>query len=177
MIKSYVTDPTFALTVRWALALVFLSAVAHKLKAAAAFRTTLANYRLLPERLLTPTAYSIIVLELVAVAALLSNSRLGSGMASGLLMIYTLAIVINLARGRLDIDCGCSGAAIRQTLSAWLVVRNAGLLAAALVTVPAANPRPLHPLDWFTALAAVATFILIYSAATMLSTATIRPGR
>jgi hypothetical protein len=110
----------------------------------------LRNYRLLPERLLTPSLYAIIAFELLAVAGLLTNSRLGSGVAAGLLAIYTFSISINLVRGRLDIDCGCSGPAIRHTLSVWLVVRNSGLLAAALLTLPASNPRPLSLLDWVT---------------------------
>jgi uncharacterized membrane protein YphA (DoxX/SURF4 family) len=176
MIKTYLADPGFALTARWALALVFILAVIHKLKAPAGFKTTLRNYRLLPERLLTPSLYAIIALELLAVAGLLTNSRLGSGVAAILLAIYTFSISINLVRGRLDIDCGCSGPAIRQTLSVWLVVRNSGLLAAALLTLPASNPRPLSLLDWFTACAAVITFALIYFAASYLSAAKLRYG-
>lgn len=171
MIKTYLTDPGFALTVRWALALVFILAVVHKLKAPAGFKSTLRNYRLLPERLLTPSLCAIIAFELLAVAGLLTNSRLGSGVAAGLLAIYTSSISINLARGRLDIDCGCSGPAIRQTLSAWLVIRNTALLAAALLSLLASNPRPLSLLDWFTSCAAVITFTLIYFAAAYLSAA------
>jgi hypothetical protein len=176
MIKTYLADPGFALTARWALALVFILAAIHKLKAPAAFETTLKNYRLLPERLLTASSYLIICIELLAVAALLMNSRLGSGVAAGLLVIYTFSISINLVRGRVDIDCGCSGPAIRQTLSAWLVVRNIGLLAAALLTLPASAPRPLTLLDWYTTLAAIVTFALIYLAINYLSATKARFG-
>ncbi len=177
MIKTYLTDPGFALTARWALAFVFLFAVIHKLKAPAVFTTTLKNYRLLPERLLTPSSYAIIALEFLAVAGLLANSRLGTVVAAALLAVYSLAISVNLVRGRLDIDCGCSGPAIRQTLNAWLVVRNVGFLAVALLTLPVSNPRPLSFLDWFTTFAAVITFVLIYSAASYLSAAKSRFGR
>lgn len=177
MLKTFLTDPGFALTARWALALVFVLAVIHKLKAPAVFETALRDYRVLPERLLSPSSYTIIALELLAVAGLLANSRLGSAVAAILLAVYTLAISINLVRGRLDIDCGCSGPAIRQTLSTWLVVRNTGLLAAALLTLPASIPRPLSLLDWFTTFAAVITFFLIYTAASYLSASRARFGR
>jgi len=176
MIETYIADPGFALTVRWSLVLVFLLAVIHKLKAPAAFRSTLKNYRLLPASLLTPAVYTIIATELVVIVALLLNSRLGSGIAAGLLTVYTLAISINLVRGRRDIDCGCSGPAVRETLSAWLVIRNSGLLAAALLSIPPSSPRPLMLLDWFTSVAAVVTFTLLYFAATYLSTTRARFG-
>lgn len=118
----------------------------------------------------------IIAPELVAVGSLITNSRLGSGIAVGLLSIYTLAITVNLIRGRFDVDCGCSCPAMRQTLSGWLIIRNLGLLAAALLTFPPAVQRPLTILDWFTAVAAVATFLLIYSAANHLFAAKGRYG-
>ena len=176
MIEANVTDPGFALTIRWSLALVFLLAVVHKLKAPAAFRATMKNYRLLPDGLLTLLVYAIITAELLVVVALLANSRLGSGIAAGLFAVYTLAISINLIRGRRDIDCGCSGPAVRETLSVWLVIRNSGLLAAALLTVPPSSPRPLMLLDWFTSVAALVTFMLLYFSATYLSTTRARFG-
>jgi hypothetical protein len=176
MIEANITDPGFALTIRWSLALVFLLAVVHKLKAPAAFRATMKNYRLLPDGLLTLLLYTIITAELLVVVALLANSRLGSGVAAGLFAVYTLAISINLIRGRTDIDCGCSGPAVRETLSAWLVIRNSGFLAAALLTIPPSSPRTLMLLDWFTSVAAVVTFMLLYFAATYLSTTRARFG-
>ena len=174
MLKTYFTDPGFALSARWALALVFGIAVIHKLKAPAAFVATLKNYHLLPNRLLPVACYLLIALELLTVGSLVANTSIGSGIAAALLSIYTAAIAINLFRGRLDIDCGCSGPAIRQTLSGWLIVRNLGLLAAALLTLQTSASRPLIMLDWFTAIVAVATFALIYSAANHLSAAGVR---
>ena len=82
MIEAYLTDPGFALTVRWSLALVFLLAVIHKLKAPVAFKATMKNYRLLPDFLLTPFLYAVIAAELAAVAALTVNSPLGSSIAA-----------------------------------------------------------------------------------------------
>ena len=148
----------------------------HKLQAPAAFKSTLKNYRLLPESLLAVSSFLLITLELLAVGSLITNSGIGSGVAAGLLSIYTTAITISLIRGRIDIDCGCSGSAIRQTLSGWLVIRILGLLAAALLTLSPAASRQLTVLDWFTAIAAVATFLLIYSAANHVFAAKARYG-
>jgi len=53
-----------------------------------------------------------------------------------LLLAYAVAIAINLARGRRDLDCGCAGPNDRRPISAWMVWRNVGmaiLLAAALL--------------------------------------------
>lgn len=177
MIKGYFLDPGFALAARWVLAVVFILALSHKLKAPLVFQATLQNYRLVPEPLLMPASYVIMILEIAAVAGLVANSPVGSGLAAALLTAYTTAISINLIRGRLDIDCGCSGPAIRQTLSITLVYRNVGLISLAILTLATSNPRPLTPLDWFTAIAAVVTFILLYFAATYLSASSTRFNR
>ncbi len=75
------------------------------------------------------------------------SRELAAWFAALLLLIYALAIGINLLRGRMNIDCGCSGpAANKQKLSAWLLVRN-GLLA---VVAIAAGITPLsRELIWF----------------------------
>jgi hypothetical protein len=44
--------------------------------------------------------------------------------AAGLLLLFALAMGINLRRGRRHIDCGCFQNALKQTLSWALVMRN-----------------------------------------------------
>lgn len=64
-----------------------------------------------------------------------------------LLLIYAIAIGINLLRGRTSIDCGCSGpAATKQKLSAWLLLRN-GLLM--VITITAGMTPLSRELIWF----------------------------
>jgi hypothetical protein len=51
------------------------------------------------------------------------------------LLLFALAMGVNLRRGRRHIDCGCFQSALRQTLSWTLVARNvvlASLMAVAL---------------------------------------------
>ena len=67
-----------------------------------------------------------------------------------LLLVYSGAIVLNLARGRRDIDCGCAGPARRQGLHEMLVVRNAAYVALAFAATLPSAVRALGWLDFFT---------------------------
>ncbi len=57
-------DPVLQWALRGSLALLFLGASRHKLRAPAAFRATLANYRLLPENSLAWAVPCIAGIEL-----------------------------------------------------------------------------------------------------------------
>src|SRR5262249_4609965 len=80
----------------------------------------------------------------------------------GLLAIFTGAIMLNLARGRREIDCGCFGPMMRQRLSGWLVVRNIAL--AMMVATANANPelRTLLPLDYVTIVSGGLAVVILY---------------
>lgn len=161
-------DPGIGLIARLLLAFVFLLALAHKLRSPAAFVATVESYRLLPHALVVPTSWALIALEALAVAGLVAGLKASALLAVSLLALYTLAIGVNLARGRRDIDCGCSGPAMRQTLSGWLIARNTGLVALALIALAPPGARALTLLDAFTAAAALAAFGLLYSSANQL---------
>ena len=123
-------DPVISHILRGLIALVFAEAVYHKLSDMRAFRDTLANYQLVPERSLRLVAAAIIALEIAAAVSLLwpGAPSAAPAVAASILVVYAAAIAINLLRGRGSIDCGCSGAVVRQTLSAGLVIRNAVLV-------------------------------------------------
>ena len=178
MFETLLTDSAFLLSIRWMLGVVFVVAAMHKLSAPASFVATLNAYRLVPTRFAAIAGYALIAAELVTALALVLNTAAGSMAAAGMLAFYTLAISINLLRGRRDIDCGCSGPHLRQTLSVWLVIRNLGFIALAALTVSSGIAhRPLGILDWFTALAAAATFTLIYFSANHIASISARYGR
>lgn len=122
-----------ALTGRYVLAFVFLSASVPKLLAHADFKAALANYRLLPGRLVSPVATWLPRLELTAAAALFAGVALTAvGLTvAGLLLLFAGAISVNLVRGR-RIDCGCSGLTARKTISWLAALRNASLAATAV---------------------------------------------
>ncbi|HXH02027.1 MAG TPA: MauE/DoxX family redox-associated membrane protein [Candidatus Competibacteraceae bacterium] len=159
-------DPVLITVAALALSAVFLTAAAHKLRAPRLFESQLADYRLLPVRLERPVARLLPGLELSAALALLyAPLRPAAALALlALLALYSGAIAINLGRGRSAIDCGCLGAALRQELSPWLLVRNGllGLLAGACLAAPQARPLGLH--DGFTVLAATLCLLLLYVA-------------
>jgi len=159
-------DPALRITLRAALALLFVCAASHKLRDREAFRAALANYELVPWHWLSAMAALLIGAELsVALGFCIPNVAAGAaGAAAGLLALYAGAIGINLLRGRYDIDCGCAGAAVHQPLSLGLIVRNGVLAAAALASALPAAARVLTWIDCVTAAAALATLALLYAA-------------
>jgi uncharacterized membrane protein YphA (DoxX/SURF4 family) len=136
-----------ALAIRILISLVFLTAAYGKLRHWVVFQGVVANYRLLPEGLAAPAAYALPPVEVLVGAALL----LGVGSpwpelaGAALLLLFALAMGINIARGRRHIDCGCFQSALKQTLNWTMVIRNfvlSLLLGLALMTKG-------MPGDWF----------------------------
>jgi len=142
-------DPVVDVVVRSALTLLFAAAAVHKLRDRARFRATLAAYRLGPERLAGFASGAVVVAELAVAAGLVSSRARTPALAGAglLLLAYAAAIAVNLWRGRRDIDCGCLGAAGRETLTWWLVGRNLVLVGVALTARVAVEPRPLVWVD------------------------------
>ena len=100
-------DPVADITLRSAFALLFLVAASHKLRDPGRFRTTLADYRLLPGAVVPLAAMVVIGIEIVVAIALVAWARRAPGpiAAAAVLVIYGAAIAVNLARGRRHIDC------------------------------------------------------------------------
>jgi len=132
-----------------ALALVFAQAAWHKLRDLEGFASAVEAYHLMPASLAPLAATQLAAAELVLVGTLvLPPARAGAALAAlALLGVYSAAIAVNLARGRRDIDCGCTGPALRQPLSGWLLVRNAALIAVAAAAAAPTAPRALGPAD------------------------------
>jgi hypothetical protein len=158
-------DPAVDITLRAALALLFLAASAHKLRDLPRFRATLADYRVLPGGLVTAGAGLVAAAEAgVALALAIPAGRVaGFAGAAALLVAYGVAIALNLARGRRDLDCGCAGPAVRRPISGWLVARNALLASTAAAGILPVEPRPLVWVDGLTVLCATAALALLYA--------------
>ena len=144
MVISLVT--AFAVTL---LVVVFLAASVNKLRSLQIFEGVVHNFRLVPESLVRPVAYSLPFIELAVALALIfpATRSLSGGAAALLLCAFTVAVAINLLRGRRAIDCGCFSAGhgrsdLKQMLSWWLVVRNMALIGLAvwIAATPAAVP-------------------------------------
>ncbi len=109
------------------------------------FEGELADYRLLPDFAVPLAARLLPVVELAV--GLLLLSRLASVAvtltACVLLLMFAVAVAINLLRGRTHISCGCGGASGGQTISAPLVAVNLLLAALLAGTAPVSSPSSL----------------------------------
>lgn len=174
MVESMVT--AFSVTL---LVVVFLAASVNKLRSLEIFEGVVYNFRLLPETLVKPVAYILPFLELAVAAALVVPATRGySGWTAVILLgVFTVAVAINLLRGRREIDCGCFGSKhmssdLKQTLSWWLVLRNIVLAGLALwvAAVPAAVAVGTG-MGWLLGMVTAITVAIFYVTAMRLSIA------
>jgi hypothetical protein len=92
----------------------------------------------------------------------------GIALAFVVIATVTAGVIVNLVRGRTDIDCGCGGIEGRQRLSWALVARNAVLMLAVLACLHESPARAWTWLDYATlAIATVALYVL-YACASQL---------
>lgn len=172
MTPAFTLDPTLPHLCAAVLAIVFLIGAGQKLRDMTAFVAAIEQYRLLPWSLTRTAAWSLVAAELAAALLLLPlGTRAGGALlAGGVLAVVTLAVAVNLLRGRRAIDCGCGGPEGSQHLSWGLVGRNAGLGLLTVVAAAAATPRALVWLDGFTVLAGSLALYGLYAAANQLLT-------
>jgi hypothetical protein len=160
-------DPAIALLAKASLTLLFGAAALHKLRHPGEFARVLMAYQLMTERSSTVIARLLPVLELaVAVGIWVTPTRVAASLlGAALLAIYAAAIGINLARGRNDIDCGCTMSARgRDPIGSWMLARNAILVAVALIVAAPVTSRVLTPIDLLTVVGGVCVLALLYMA-------------
>jgi uncharacterized membrane protein YphA (DoxX/SURF4 family) len=156
-------DPSLPLAARVLGMLVFAAAVYGKLRHRTEFLGVVANYRLLPQLLVRPVAWLVVGLEASVVLSLASDYRpvWGAALAMALLAGFAVAIAINIARGRNEIDCGCFRSTLRQPLSVALVARNL-LLAVMILPLAVTDSGNLEVLQRLDGLATGAVLFLFY---------------
>jgi len=149
------------------LVLLFLRAMFHKLADVERFSGFLLNYQLLPQTWVQQAVHLIIGLEGLIILMLMmpALNRAGAFLASSLLLIYALAMLLNLLRGRVQISCGCGGPAMH--LSYGLVLRNGLMVMMAVPSILRPNPQ-LALLDAGVAVMCGAILCLLYSVAEQL---------
>jgi uncharacterized membrane protein YphA (DoxX/SURF4 family) len=96
-------------------------------------------YEVLPDGIMSPLAYLLPILEIVAGAMLILGlfTRFTGALASALLVAFLTGLVQAKTRG-LEIDCGCfaiGGSSPKQGIPWWDIVRDLGLLAASAYAV------------------------------------------
>jgi len=136
----------------------------HKVMDWPMYRSSVRDYRILPEPLQPAAAAGILMVELgLAVSWLVDRSRELAGLTSAvLLIVYGLAMAYNLAQGRNNIECGCGGDA--QTIHWTLVLRNAilAVLAFCCGIAMTLNSRSLNLMDFFSIAAGGLAFYGVY---------------
>lgn len=108
-----------------------------KLRHFSLFEAAVGGYRLLPEALQRPFSLLFVAGEALAAPLLLwpATRQAGAVLVLLVLVVATAGIVLNLLRGRRDVDCGCSGLGESSAgLSWWLVGRNVVLAGLALIS-------------------------------------------
>ena len=115
------------LAARLIMAGIFIYASIDKIAHPAAFAKDVYNYQILPNGLINLTALVLPWLELLIGLCLLTGVWMpGAVLAvNGLLVVFLVAFVFNLARG-LDVNCGCFGAGgIGSSMSTiWYLLRD-----------------------------------------------------
>ena len=106
--KEALASPWLKVRVQIALGLFFVAAALPKLVDPPSFAHMIYNYRLVPGAFVNLMALVMPWLELLAGLALILGiwTRTSAGLAGALLLVFLVAISLNLARGN-AIDCGC----------------------------------------------------------------------
>lgn len=156
------------------LVVVFAAAGLAKIRAIDTLEGVIQNFRILPSQWSRPLSFVLPPAEIAVAAALTvpATRVYGAAAAAALLCVFTLAIAINLYRGRREIDCGCFSSELKQTLSGWLVARNVVLTACAVFLIAVlANPDSVQTTwsAWLLGAAGVGLSALLYLTAISLA--------
>lgn len=146
---------------RLTMALIFTAAAIHAMRDWAIYVAVVDQYQILPRSAGHIAARLLPPLSLVDAIILLTPSLPLTGPFLGvfLMIVFTVAVTINIHRGRVHIDCGCGGAD-GQRLSLGLIARNLVLMA--LLVVAAVAPAEA-PLDASTALSIVGVAVVLFA--------------
>ena len=157
-------DPVCALLIVSCGTLLFGAAAAHKLRAVGEFSQTLAQYRLLPAGFSRIASPALGLMELAICLGLPWPAVRPTAATAGavLLLLYSVAITINLARGRRDLDCGCGGFGRRTPIGPWMVVRNLGLACVLCLLKFPETSRSLESADAVTIVGGVMAASFLY---------------
>jgi len=156
-------DPDIGALITAGAALLFLAASWQKWRSLAEFLEILGAYRVLPEFALPLMGRLIPALETaIGVALWIPNTRsIAALCGAALILAYAGGIAANLARGRLNLDCGCAAPGERRPIAGWMVARNI-LLGALLACATLPWSRPLGVIDALTVVGGLVVLVFLY---------------
>ncbi len=123
-LKTIVTHRYLGLAFRLYLGGLFIYASMYKINYASEFAEIIAGYQILPHWSVNIAAVVLPWVELICGILLIAGVRCRSAatIIGGLLIVFTIAIVINLMRGA-SIPCGCFHT-IGEKISWWTFLRD-----------------------------------------------------
>ncbi len=137
---------TLLFVLRMGLAAVFIAAAIPKIRAPDLFAGAIFNYQLLPPWGVNAVALVLPWLELLVGLCLALGiwSRASALLVAGMMLVFAAAFSSAKARG-LDISCGCFEMGKAETPSSilWVLARDLGLCAAALIVARYGGPAGL----------------------------------
>ena len=159
-------DPALGTLLVVAIALLFGQAALHKWRSPERFAATFEGYHVLPRFVSRAAGYLVPLLETLLALGLLVPASRAVAAAGGvaLLLSYAAGIGMNLARGRVDLDCGCAGFTDRRPIAAWMVWRNLLLSLLLASTLLPWSVRPLTGTDAVTIVGGVLAATVLYAA-------------
>jgi hypothetical protein len=129
------------LTASIGVGLVYMTAGLAKFRHRALLEGVVANYRILPQSVVAPTALALPYAEMALGAALIVGLGIVPVVAGiALLLAFAAAMAVNIRRGRTHVDCGCGLSHLRQHLGWPLVARNLILASLVALRLPATPP-------------------------------------
>ncbi len=126
---------------------VFIYASWSKLFHPAAFSDMIANYQILPPRLVGPVALTLPWFELVSGVCLVIHrwTRGSALLVSGMMLVFLVALGLNAWRG-LDVACGCFTLDASAPASMWIyLLRDTGLLILAVYILLGRSSADMGP--------------------------------
>ena len=159
-------DPVVSSLLGLGLGGIFIVGAVPKLKTHDLFVEIVQAYGLLPIPIVAVTAFLIAVMEfVVGIGLILPITRaVAAQFGLMLLAVVTVAVIVNLLRGKSELPCGCGGASADQHLSWTLVGRN-GLLACLIgVLLLPINVREMTILDYGTTAIGAGLLFGLYAA-------------
>ncbi len=142
-------DPVFSVTAQYFLAALFWVSSVHKIRHWKSFKGVMTSYQLIPQSLVTLSAFCITSCELLLAIVLTAQpTNFGAGILSaGLLVLYFAAMAINITRGRIELHCGCTFLNREAPLSQWHLLRNSLLIGFSLILCMPQQIRLLNGLE------------------------------
>jgi putative oxidoreductase len=128
------THPTPRRLCQLAIGIIFVASALAKIIDIATFAHQVHNYRLAPGWSENLLAMVLPWVELLTGLALLVGvrPRAGAWLATALLLVFTVAVGLAMARG-LDFQCGCFGTADATRIGGVKLAENLGMLVLAVV--------------------------------------------